>query len=110
MQQIEEEEYGGAQALMGEGLPPSIGLFVVRFCLLHLQLPLRKPFSHYMDQHIQLDVQKYAGFPDMSISVLCTLGSGAGDKIACAERNLAGWWRHGRSFTCISVPCSLSGL
>jgi len=28
MQRIEEDDYGGTQALMGEGLPPSIGLFV----------------------------------------------------------------------------------
>jgi len=31
MQRIEEDDYGGTQALMGEGLPPSIGLFVVSF-------------------------------------------------------------------------------
>ena len=29
-QRIDEDEYGGIQALMGEGLPPSIGLFLVR--------------------------------------------------------------------------------
>ena len=28
-QRIDEDEYGGTQALMGEGLPPSIGLFLV---------------------------------------------------------------------------------
>jgi hypothetical protein len=29
IQRIEEDDYGGTQALMGEGLPPSIGLFLV---------------------------------------------------------------------------------
>ena len=33
-QRIDEDEHGGVQALMGEGLPPSIGLFLVRTQLL----------------------------------------------------------------------------
>ena len=33
-QRIDEDEYGGTQALMGEGLPPSIGLFLVNSSLI----------------------------------------------------------------------------
>ena len=33
MQRIDEEEYGGTQALMTEGLPPAVGLFLVRLSL-----------------------------------------------------------------------------
>ena len=37
-QRIDEDEHGGVQALMGEGLPPSIGLFLVRTLLLSTEL------------------------------------------------------------------------
>ena len=37
-QRIDEDEHGGVQALMGEGLPPSIGLFLVRTHLLCKEL------------------------------------------------------------------------
>ena len=44
-QSIDEDDYGGTQALMGEGLPPSIGLFVVRAS--------SRLLWHYQQQQIQ---------------------------------------------------------
>ena len=108
MQRIEEEEYGGTQALMGEGLPPSIGLFVVRFCILSLQHSLGLPMLHR-----QLSYSDKCRTSCMTHWIILLdpmhLRIRARAFIAFADYKSPGWLRDALSPTCIEICCSLSG-